>query len=444
MYLLRHRVSRRRFLRGILGGTAVTVGLPIFGAHLNFNGTALADGSAFPSRFGLFFWGNGVVPYRWVPEGTGTDWIPSDQLEPIAHLRDHFSVVTGLEVKVPNIIPHNSGAGGILTGKPVVARGGEAYTFAGPSIDQVIAAEIGGDTRFRSIEFGAEPGGGRSYNGPDNRNPPESSPLALFDRLFGEGFREPGDTSEPDPRLALRRSVLDAVVEQANDFRRELGSEDQLRLDQHLQGVRDLEVRVARLQEDPPELAACMRPDQPLDAYPPIEGRPQIREKNRAMCDVIALAMACDQTRVFSNWIVEPVSNNLIGEAEAGHHQLTHDEPGDQPQVNEIVRTLVGEFGYLLESLRNIPEGDGTLLDHCAVLGTSDVSYGRNHSLDEFPIIVAGTANGRLRTGLHVRSEIRDTTNKVMLSLIRSMGILAADFGADDGFTEDGMTEIEV
>jgi hypothetical protein len=250
--------------------------------------------------------------------------------------------------------------------------------------------------------------------------------------------------TEPDPRLALRRSVLDAVMEESSSFQRELGAEDRRRLEAHFVSVRELELRIQRLEADPPNLAACTRPAEPLADYPDIDGRPQIVAKNRAMCDVIALALACDQTRVFSNWIVEPVSNNLIADATAGHHQLTHDEPGDQPMVNSIVRLLVGEYAYLLESLKNIPEGDGTLLDHCAVLGTSDVSYGRNHSLDEFPILIGGGANGRLRNGIHYRSEVRENTSKVMLSLVRSMGVVAGSFGGESGYTEDGLSAIEV
>lgn len=436
------RISRRAMLRGVLGGGLVSIGLPPLDVFFNTNGTAYADGSALPRRFGLCMWGNGMIPDRWVPSGLGSEFEFSEELAPLASLRDYVSVVTGYEVKTPNTIPHFSGASGILTGRPTLDRGDDRGSFPDASLDQVIAAEIGNDTRFRSIEFGAQPGAGLSYNGPDNLNPPESSPRALFERIFGEGFRAPGEDIEPDPRLSLRRSVLDVVMEDADRLQRQLGASDRRRLDQHLQGIRDLELRIARLEEDPPDLAACARPGEPLAEYPHIEGRPQIEEKTLVMGEIIAMALACDQTRVFSNFLTSPVANDLFDGITEGHHRLTHDEPGEQPLVHEIVTRLIGYVAGFLEKLRDVPEGDGTLLDNCGILVTSDVSLGRLHAMDEFPLVVCGSACGRLRTGIHHRS-VGDNASKVPLTMIRAMGVNQASFGADDGYTEDSVGELE-
>lgn len=436
-------ISRRRFLRGVLGGATVFVGLPYFEAMLNSTGTALADGGGFPRRFGLYFWGNGVLPARWVPAETGAGYALSEQLEPLASIRDVLTVITGTEVKVPNLEPHWSGASGILTGRPLLFKPGGDYTMPSATVDQLIAAQIGNSTRFRSIEFGAKPSEGQSYNGPDNRNPAESSPFRLYERIFGAEFREPGSDAPPDPTIALRRSALDSVMTDIGAFQRELGASDRARLDQHLTSVRELELRLARLAEDPVTLAACTRPEAPLEDYPDLEGRPQLAEANRAMCDIIALALACDQTRVFSNFITSPLNNLLLAGSSAGHHQLTHDEPGDQPQVNEIVKLVMGEYAYLVEKLRSIPEGDGTLLDHSVVLGTTDISYGRTHGLGEFPILYAGTADGRLVTGQHIRSELSENASSVMLSLMRSVDAVVASYGTDDGFTDRGFAPME-
>lgn len=434
-------ISRRRFLRGVAGGALTTVALPFFEASLGTTARAFAaDG--FPKRFGLFYWANGVLPQYWTPAETGANYTLSEQLQPLAAVQDLVTVVTGVDVKLPNLEPHTSGIGGILTGRPLLYKPSGDHTFSGPTIDQVIAAEIGGETRFRSLEFGAQAAGGQSYNGPDSRNPAESSPWALFQRIFGADFREPGDDSGPDPRLALRRSVLDAVVEDMRSFERDLGRADRARLDQHLTSVRELETRLARLAEDPVTLAACTRPAEPLEDYPDIDGRPQLTEANRAMCDTIALALACDQTRVFSNFITKPLNNLLIGQATAGHHQLTHDEPGDQPQVNAIVKQLIGEYAYLVEALAAIPEGDGTLLENCVVMGTSDVAYGRTHELTDFPILYAGSANGRLRTGEHVR-DVGQNASQVLLSFMRALDITAGSFGDQEGYTESGLSSIE-
>lgn len=438
-----HRFSRRTLLRGMLGGAAISIGLPALEIFMNTHGTAWADGTQFPRRFGLVMWGNGMIPDKWVPTGEGADYTFSEQLAPLADLRQDIAILTGYELKTPNTLPHFSGAAGILTGQTTLDRGDDRGTFAVPSLDQQIAAQIGNDTRFKSIEFGAEPGPGLSYNGPDSLNPPERSPLALFQRVFGSGFRAPGDTSEPDPRLALRRSVLDVVMDDANRLRGRLGVNDQARLDQHLTGLRELELRVARLEEDPPSFESCGYPPEPLAEYPDRDARPQIQEKNLAMAEIIAMALACDQTRVFSNFLTQPVGNNTLfdGIPEA-HHRLTHDEPGDQPMVNEITIRLTSYVAEFLQILKRIPEGDGTLLDNCGVLCTSEVSLGRLHAFNEFPLIVAGQASGALRTGMHHRS-VGANAASVPLTMMRAMGINQASFGTDDGYTEDSVGAIE-
>jgi hypothetical protein len=440
-------ITRRSLLKGMLGGATVTLGLPALEVFLNNHGTALAEdgpaASGFPRRFGLFFWGNGNLPDRWVPATTGADWQVSEQLQPLAHLREVVTVVSGTKLGVPNSRPHFAGLAGVLSGAPVVDAYGQD-TFALPGIDQVIAKGLGDVTRFRSLEFGAAPMEGVSFNGPNSRNPPEASPLRLFQRIFGGGFQLPGAEPIIDPKLALRRSILDAVSGDITRLQGVVGQNDRQRLQAHLDGVRSIERRLARLEEDPPNLAACAMPGQPLDDYPDIEGRPQLQEKNAVMADIIAMALACDQTRVFANCFSYPVTNILFQGAPAGHHQLTHDEPDPQPEVHRIVLQCVAAYARQVEALRNIQEGAGTLLDSCAVLGTSDVSLGKTHALDEFPILIAGSCGGRLKSGIHYRSPGAENTSKVMLSIIRATGVNAPSFGAEGGFVSDGLSAIEV
>ena len=288
-----------------------------------------------------------------------------------------------------------------------------------------------------------QPGvGGLSYLGPDSRNPPESDPAALFERLFGGAFRAPGDDPIIDPTLALRRSVLDSVMLDAAALEKRLGVQDKRRLDQHLAAVRDLELRIARLQGDPPNLAGCMRPEAP--AVPPdVEGRPQMSVRARLMSDLVTMAYACDQTRVLSYWYSDPVSNVLYEGSDAGHHQLTHDEPAPQSQVHEIMVRIVGDFAYLVQSLAAVEEGDGTLLDNTILMGTTDVSYGRTHQIDEYPILLAGTACGALKTGYHYRSETQESTSHVSLSLLQAMDVRTAEFGVDAGKVTSGLPAME-
>jgi hypothetical protein len=438
------RINRRRFLRNSLTGAATIIGMPLLQWHMDAMPKAMASEGLFPKRFGMFLWGNGVIPQAWVPENTGRDYTPSYLLEPLQSVKDLVTVITGTEVKVPNVEPHFSGQAGILTGSPLLMKADGGHTMPTATIDQQIAQVIGGDTRFRSIEFGARAQRPMSYNGPDNPNPVEASPFALYERIFGAEFREPGDDSEPDPRIALRRSVLDSVTADVARFNQRLGAADRIRLDQHLTSVREIENRLARLAETPANLAACQRPDLPEDEFPDIGGRPQIQELNRALVDICALAMACDQTRVISNIITTPTNNLLLAQITAGHHQLTHDEPGDQPMVQSVVRQMMEEYAYMVQAFQNIPEGDGTLLDSCVLLGTTEISYGRTHGLDEFPILYAGSGGGRLLQGSHIRSEVSDNSSQVILSMKRALGINAASHGTESSYTESGFSPMEV
>lgn len=438
------RISRRTVLKGLLGGAVVGIGLPPLEMFFNGNGDVYADeASGFPRRFGLFFWGNGNLPERWTPKGTGTDWELSDALQPLAALKSEITVVTGTKLGVPNAEPHTSGAAGILSGAPLLNNAGN-QTFLLPTIDQVIAAQLGKLTRFKSLEYGAEPKGGLSYNGPNSQNPPEDSPHKLFERIFGAGFTLPGEEPIIDPSLGLRRSVLDAVLEDIKGLKTRVGTADIKRLDQHFEGIRSLEKRLAKLEDDPPNLKACSMPGTPELLYPKIEGRPQLAAKNAAFAELSALALACDQTRVVSNWFSHPVTNTLFKGAKAGHHQLTHDEPPPQPEVHKIVVQIIEAFAAQIAALAKIDEGAGTLLDSCAFLCTSDVSYGKIHSLEDMPIIIAGSAGGRLKKGIHYASPSSENSSKVLLSICRAVGLNLASFGAEGGEVTDGLSAIEV
>jgi hypothetical protein len=400
-----------------------------------------AGADAFPRRFVLFFWGNGMLPDRWVPTGTGADYTLSEQLEPLASIREHLTVVSGMAVKTPNIGAHSSGPAGFLAGGPL-RQDGTNMVMPGPTIDQIIANEVGGNTVFRSLEIAVEDGArGLSHTSPTSVNPAESNPRVLFERLFGGSFRAPGEEPIVDPTLSLRRSVLDAVSDNVRRLQNRVGTADKARLDQHFSAVRDLELRVARLLEDPPNLAACSRPQEPGD-YLPIDGRPQMSALTAVMADMAAMSLACDQTRVLSLWYSSPVNNILYPGAYAGHHGLTHDEPGDQPTVNMIVRSIMGDFATFVQRLAAVDEGDGTLLDHTGILATSDVSQGRNHSIDEYPVLLAGKMGGYLKPGQHYRSGSGASVSKVALTMAQGMGLSLPSFGYDAGETDAVVSEV--
>jgi hypothetical protein len=431
------RLSRRAMLRG----AGAMVALPLLEGMLTSR--AWACGGGLPKRFGLFFWGNGNVPDRWLPvgEGQGSAWRLSPQLQPLERHKDVLCVPTGLGVKFPNLYPHGSGFGGLLAASPLAGDSND--TVQGPTIDQRVAAAIGRDTLYPSLQTAASETSGMSFSGPNARHPAERDPHALYARMFGDTFVEPGSGGLVDPSLGLRRSVLDAVKGDLDRLKPRLGTADRARLDQHLTGLRELETRLARLQEDPPDLEACSRPDEPEGAYPDLAGRPQLAARNKAMAELLAMAFACDQTRVFAHFVNEPVQDTLFPDAEAGHHSLTHDEPGAQPQVDAITTFCVGLFADLVDSVRAIPEGGGTLLDSCLLMACTEVSQGRTHALDDLPIVFAGSACGAIRQDVHYRSATDENVSKVLLTVMRAMDVPAAEIGIEEGRVTESLTVIE-
>ena len=450
----RFTLSRRTMLRGMASGAAATLALPVLDAMLNEHGTALAQtNKPLPKRFGVFFWGNGVRLARWTPKTTGAGWALTEELAGLANVKDYVSVVSGMDIKTGNERGHHAGVVGILSGAPMMSQDPKgapyASTFTAPSIDQVVAEQLGKETKFRSLELGISrrivSGEGTtlrylSHNGPDNANPPEYSPKALFDRVFGTGFAGGGAMPTVDPRLVLRRSVLDAVRLDANALRTRLGSNDRQRLDQHLDSIRALEQQIESAQTAAPPPSSCSAPKAPTDP-----AREDLTAVTNIMSDLLAVALACDQSRVFSIMFSGSVSLEVYREvgATTEHHGLSHDEPGDQPTVHKITTFIMNKFGTFLEKLKNTTEGDGNLLDRCAILASSDCAEGQPHSIGDYPILVAGKAGGALvHPGVHYRSGSKENTSKVLLTLLQAMDLEVSEYGKAGGMTNQTLAAI--
>jgi Protein of unknown function (DUF1552) len=458
------RISRRTVLRGALGGAGVALALPPLEAMFNGNGTAYADGAAIPTRLGIFFWGNGVKPDRWVPTTTGSAWTPSLSLAPLATagVQDYVNVVSGTVITSGDERGHHSGTVGILSGAPLVSQpaNGAPYrsTFSQPSIDQVAANIIGKTTKFKSLEVGISTrvNGNEgttlhylSHSGPDSPNPPEYDPSKLFDRLFGAGFTPPGATGTPvvDATLGFRKSILDAVLQDLKKVRARSGATDQVRLDMHADGVREIENRLAMSSAPAASMSAsCKLPTKPM-SFADQNGKEQLAEKTKAMSDLLAIALACNQTRVFSMMFSGSTASTVFWEVNLteGHHQLTHDEAGTQPLVQASTVFTMQMFASLLVSLKSVPEGAGNVLDNCAILATSDTSDGRFHDVRDYPILVAGKAGGYFRyPGIHYRSPSgSESTSNVLLSLLRSVGTGLTQAGGGPGLSTTTCGAIE-
>ncbi|HTM46132.1 MAG TPA: DUF1552 domain-containing protein, partial [Polyangiaceae bacterium] len=455
------KISRRTVLRGAAGGLAVGFALPPLEAMFNSNGNALADGAAIPVRMGIFFWGDGVKPDRWVPTTTGAGWMPSPSLQPLvtAGVADYVNVVSGMVEKASTERGHHSGTVGILSGGPLVVQpaGGAPYrsTFTLPSIDQVAANIIGTNTKFKSIETGistrvnANEGTTLQYlshTGPDSPNPAEYDPAALYNRIFAMGFTPPGGApAVADATLGFRKSVLDSVLGDLMNLRDRVSTSDKVRLDKHADNIRTMENRLVT-NNAVTMSTACALPMNP-GSFMDQNGNEQIAAKMAAMSDLIAMALACDQARVFSMQFTGSVAGTVFTEVNVngGHHQLTHDEPGDQPMVQATTVYTVQMFAVLLNALKAIPEGAGNLLDNCAILASTDTSDGRFHNLLDYPILIAGKGGGYFKyPGIHYRSPTGDeNTSNALLSLLRAAGTNVDSVGADNGLSSTTCSPIE-
>src|SRR6185503_15548166 len=456
------KISRRTVLRGTLGGTAIAFGLPPLEAMFNANGTAYAQGAPLPKRMGIFFWGGGVKHDRWDPATAGAAWTPSLALEPFATagVKEYINILTGMSIKTGNPQGHHAGAGGILSGVPLVVqpKGTAPFksTFGGPSIDQVAANVIGTATKFKSLEVGisqrinSAEGTALQYlshTGPDAPLPPLYDPTKVFDRMF-MGFTppvagQPAATPVVDATLALRKSVMDAVLPDIAALRARASAADKVRLDAHLANIRGIENRLTMTASAPPP-KSCALPVKPA-AITDTRTKELVEERTKVMSDLIALSFACDLTRVASMMFSGGTNSTLFWQVNAtdGHHNLTHDEAGDQPLVHACTVFTMKCFASLLESLRAIPEGAGNVLDNSVIYASSDVADGKAHSTTDYPLVVAGGGGGFLKhPGVHYRSS-SENTSTVLLTVLRAAGLPLAQFGAGGGLVSASCTAIE-
>ena len=295
-------LPRRTFLRGVLaGGVTVAVPLPRLAGMLNDSGTAYADGQALPVRFGTWFFGNGIIPDRWVPTATGqgANWTLSEELAPLLEVKPWLNVLTGFSIKVPNNSPHASMPCATLTGANTGAGGVQL-----PTIDQLVGKITSGGVVFptglhvgvSNVSGATSLGLAISFAGPNAPNPPNYSPAALFKSLM-QFASTGGAPKPPDPELLNRNMVLDAVLADATTLRARLGADDQSRLDLHLSGINQLQKQIMAA-EMPKATGTITDPD---TSYPNRGADGTItRQRSQAFSDLLVFALSSDLTRVFS------------------------------------------------------------------------------------------------------------------------------------------------
>ena len=440
------KISRRRFLKGTLNGGAITVGLPLLDCFLNDSGTALADGTPIPQRFGTWSWGLGMSESIFVPKKTGANFDLPLEIEALAPVQKHINLFTNFHVfqdSAPNLC-HHSGW--------VLLRSGIAPLTAenkpGETIDVTIARKIGNDTRFRSLSATAT-GDIRdsfSYENGNSVNAPEWSPLRFYQRLFGTGFQDPNaSTFTPDPSVMVRKSSLSVVMEDAKKLDKELGTEDRARLDQYFTGVRDLERRFDLQLQKPEPREACVVLAEPQDLPSGLDAN-LVAKRHRMMTDLMLMAVACDQTRIFNMFYASAFSATIKPGYDKPHHTATHEEAVDeelsyQPNVSWFTRRAMDEWAYFVGALANFREGDGSLLDSSLTYATTDQSFAKIHSIEGIPMFTAGNLGGQLKTGLHIDGGGSPGT-RLGYTAMRLMGVELPHWGDKSNTTSSEIGEI--
>jgi len=438
-------ISRRTALKGM----GVAIGLPFLESMMPSPALAApSQARSLPRRMAFVYVPNGVNMDNFTPTVPGTDYTFPRSLEPLAPFKNELLVLSGLTCDKAR--PNGDGPGdharamaAFLTGRQARKTSG-ADIRAGVSVDQLAAQRVGTATRFPSLELGIE--GGRqagncdsgyscayssnlSWRSEGTPNPKEINPRLVFDRLFAGTVR-----GQNDPARAMReqfnQSILDFVREDANRLRSRLGAADLRRLDEYLTSIREIERRIHQVVPvlDSARTGGVQRPT----------GIPgDLRQHIRLMTDLLVLAFQTDMTRVATFVYANEGSNRnyrIINVSE-GHHDLSHhgNDRAKLDKIGQINRFHIEQFAYLLDRLKNIREGEGTLLDNCMIMYGSGNGDGNRHNHDELPILLAGKAGGSLRSGRHVRYARNTPLCNLFLEMLDRMGVRQERFGDSTG-----------
>jgi hypothetical protein len=442
--MMSKHINRRRVLRGMMGGAAIAVGLPLLDRDFNANATALANGAAPPVCFGSWFQGLGFNPGCWEPKTSGAKYAMTPALDALSGFKDKINIYSGLQAYLdgkPNQV-HVTGPEICLSG--VVPDGGLA---SAPTIDSLVADVIGTRTRFRSLEVSCF-GFPQSYSrrSASAANPSEVSPAALYTRIFGSEFKDPNSTDfTPDPQVIARRSVLSAVGEHRRELVKQVGASDRARLDEYFTSLRGLEQQLDLSLQKPAPLASCSVPAAPTDHAPGML-IDDVLANHKLFAGLLAHALACGQTRVFNVNLGSAGSPLRRPGDSSTFHTLTHEEGTDpklgyQPTVAWFMTRVVEAYRDMLIALSSIREGDGTLLDRCIVVYSTDTGNARYHSMDNIPMMTAGGANGRLKTGFHVPAK-GDPVTRVGLTVQQALGVPVNDWGTGSNHATKPFSEV--
>ena len=442
MFITKKHLSRRTVLKA----AGVSLSLPLLDAMIPA-ATALAQTAAKPKlRAGFFYIPHGAImwntPYgkdmdHWTPTGEGADFKLSPILKPLENYKKYVTTFGNLENKLPQGSVHTIVPGTWLSDVKPDQKATGAHMAQ--TIDQMIAAKIGGDSVLPSLEVASETttqsaacGTGACYYSStlSFRNattplPMEFNPRKVFVQLFGAG-----DTAEERATLAFRRaSVLDMIGSRTAELKKELGPADQRVLDGFLESVRETERRVAKASQR--DLSGIDLPKAPIGESQDFD------EQVKIMFDLIHLAYQANITRVASYIMVAEGTNrtyNHIGVSDA-FHPLSH-HANNKDRIDKLVKVQtyhVQRFADFMDKLAKTPDGDGSLLDHSLLMYGSNMSNSDRHNNYPLPVLLAGGANGQLKGGQHVNSPEYTTFSNLHLTVVNKAGLDQKSVGDSTG-----------
>lgn len=439
-------LHRRTFLKGL--GAAVS--LPLLESMNPVRALGGAAAVQPPVRMAFLFVPNGVHIQEWKPEVTGAHYDLPRILKPLSPVKRDLCVLSGLTQDKGRSNgdgpgDHARSAGVFLTGvQPLKSEGSEIR--AGISVDQFAAQKIGHQTRFASLELGTERGrqSGKCDSGyscaysnnvswRDGATPmaKETNPRLVFERLFGND--RAGERNESlARRQRYRKSLLDFVLEDARSLTKKVSGNDRQKLDEYLVAVREIEQRIERAEDEnaaqPDVLARFEKPEGVPDSY---------EEHIRLMGDMMILAFQTDVTRVSTFMLANAGSNRSyrpIGVSE-GHHSLSHHQNNSDKleKISKINTFHVEQLAYMLQKMKSIPEGDGSLLDNCMIVYGSGISDGNRHNNENLPIVLAGRGGGWIRPGRHIQYSGDTPLNNLFATMLNQAGATTSSFNDSTG-----------
>ena len=438
MIITKMALPRRTFLRGV----GATLALPLLDAMVPAASALARTAANPPRRLGYVYMAMGMNPVPWTPKQEGRLTELSQSLTPLTpHLND-VTVVTNLEINDAHTSGNHASANSsfLTCVKPKRTEGSDYRN--GTSVDQIAAKQVGGDTPLPSLELGtdlvAQVGNcddglacvymnNLSWSSPTSPNPTEADPRVVFERLFGDG----GTPEQRQAELKRDKSILDWVLDDMSNLQKRLGAEDQNRVNEYLDTVREVERRIQRAEQS---ASGSVLPalSQPTSV-------PEVWEDHvKLMCDLQVLALQADLTRVITFQMTREASTRTYPQigVDEPHHPLSHhvNDPEKLAKLAKVNQYHVSLFAYLVGQLKKTEDGDGTLLDHTTYLLGSGLGNPNVHDHRNLPIIVArGSGSGTISGGRHVNCKEPTPMANLHLTLLDDVGVHLDGFADSTG-----------